>query len=381
MDAINFDISISQQTSGSCHCALRYEPLGDADGPLQVDLEPGPLPTLLSWAASSINEGSANLDSAQELGHQLYQLLFHGELGEFLRSALQDAEDAGAPLRLRLSTRDLTLMSLPWEFLYDRRRDRLFAVDRDTPLVRYLSDYATFGRPRPLAATLPLRLLMVVPAVPDLDVQGEIARVQAALQKGKLLGQQVELVALGGADGPVTVEGLRDFLQEDGQGFDILHFSGHGDTKGGRGNIRFDDAAGGEKWVAGGTFARTLKPYASPQRPRPLRLVVLNCCEGGISAPRAYGVRTLLGLAPALIQHGVPAVVAMQYQVLDAAALAFARAFYRALVLGDTAGRVDAAVTDARQALESQFEGHRSFATPVLFLRAARGVLFEVGER
>jgi serine/threonine-protein kinase len=89
-------------------------------------------------------------------------------------------------------------------------------------------------------------------------------------------------------------------------------------------------------------------------------------------------MRSLLGLAPALIQNGFAAVVAMQYKILDMAALVFARAFYRALTIGQTAGLVDAAVTEARGRLEVELQGHRSFATPVLFIHAPDGRIFEL---
>lgn len=378
MDTINFDITIGQRTGDGYPAQARCDPLGTAFDLLAIAPTQPPLASLLAWAAGAVSEDSAQLESIEALGRELYQGLCRGSLGEFLRSALQHAEARGMALRLRLGTDDLGMLSLPWEFLYDETRNRLFATDQDSPLVRYLSDYGTFGPPRPLAAALPLRMLMVVPAVDGLDVQAETDRVRDALMQGDLLGRQIQLSQLNGSHEPVTIQRLRDVLQEDAEGFDILHFSGHGDTARGRGHIRFNSSAGGEKWISSGTFARTLKPYTARQTRRPLRLVVLNACEGGISAPKAYGVRSLLGMAPALIQNGVAAVVAMQYQILDVAALSFARSFYRAMVLGTTAGLVDAAITDARQGLAAEFEGHRSFATPVLFLHTVDGLIFNL---
>lgn len=378
----NFDIIIGQPLNGRFPALAVYAPLGTASDQLTLDPRAQPLADLLAWAARSVSPASANLNLAEELGEALYAALLGGRLGDHLRSALQHAEAQGGSLRIRLATDDLTVLSLPWEFLYDRPRGLLFATDEATPLVRYLSDYATFGATRSLAASLPLRLLMVVPAVPDLDMAAEIARVREALDREGLLGGLVEMTALGGPQEAVSLQRLSDLLQDDPQGFDILHFSGHGDTEGGRGNLRFNDDRGGEQWVDGGTLGRLLKRYTQPQhRPRPLRLAVLNACEGGVSAPQAYGVRSLLGVAPALIQNGLAAVVAMQYEILDAAAIAFARAFYRALTRDTTSGQVDAAVTAARRALATQFPGHRSFATPVLFVHTADGRIFDLAAR
>lgn len=378
----NFDVTVGQLVGDVYPALAVYAPLGTASDQLAINPKAQPLADLLAWASTSVGPSAANLSQAEDLGDALYRLLLGGRLGDHLRSALRHAEDYGHGLRLRLAADDLTILSLPWEFLFDRSRGLLFATDEATPLARYLSDYATFGATRSLAASLPLRLLMVVPAVADLDVAAEIARVREALNREGLLGDLVELTVLGGPEEPVSLQRLSDFLQDDEQGFDILHFSGHGDTEGGRGHLRFNDDRGGDQWVDGGTFGRLLKRYTQPQhRPRPLRLAVLNACEGGVSAPKAYGVRSLLGVAPALIQNGLAAVVAMQYEILDDAAIAFARAFYRALTRDTTAGQVDLAVTSARRALATQFPGHRSFATPVLFLHAADGRIFDLAQQ
>ena len=57
------------------------------------------------------------------------------------------------------------------------------------------------------------------------------------------------------------------------------------------------------------------------------------------------------GLGPLLQSAGVPAVVAMQYEVADAVAIKFAEHFYGALLGGPNAGRIDCALASARLAL------------------------------
>jgi len=75
-----------------------------------------------------------------------------------------------------------------------------------------------------------------------------------------------------------------------------------------------------------------------------LKLVVLNSCKGAtLSATSAF-----VGMAPQLIEAGVPAVVAMQFEISDKAAIAFSNATYLALTSSQP---VDAAVTLARQAI------------------------------
>jgi len=73
------------------------------------------------------------------------------------------------------------------------------------------------------------------------------------------------------------------------------------------------------------------------------------------------------------MEGGVPAVVAMQYQVTDEAALAFCRVFYSTIVSGHP---IDASMAEARKALQlgNSFE----WVTPILFMRAPNGVLFDM---
>ena len=75
-----------------------------------------------------------------------------------------------------------------------------------------------------------------------------------------------------------------------------------------------------------------------------LRLIFLNACQG------AQGGRSdpFAGVAQRLVQQGAPAVLAMQFPVSDAAAIALAQAFYQALADGLPA---DTALSQARKAI------------------------------
>jgi CHAT domain-containing protein len=76
-----------------------------------------------------------------------------------------------------------------------------------------------------------------------------------------------------------------------------------------------------------------------------LRLVVLNACESAVSS--AEGVFT--STAAKLVREGVPAVVAMQYEITDDAALVFASSFYGQIARGEA---LDRAVTRARESVK-----------------------------
>ena len=92
-----------------------------------------------------------------------------------------------------------------------------------------------------------------------------------------------------------------------------------------------------------------------------LRLVVLNSCEGA----RTTLTDPYAGVATTLVQLGVPAVVAMQFEISDEAAILFAEELYTNLI-----GRqdpIDAAVAEARKAIYIEL-GTIEWATPVLFM-------------
>src|SRR4029079_16131621 len=72
----------------------------------------------------------------------------------------------------------------------------------------------------------------------------------------------------------------------------------------------------------------------------PLRLAVLNACE---SAPGG-AVDLFSSTDSNLTRRGTPAVVAMQYEITDDAAIEFSRSFYEAIASGIA---VDEALGDA----------------------------------
>ena len=105
------------------------------------------------------------------------------------------------------------------------------------------------------------------------------------------------------------------------------------------------------------------------QDERSLRLVVLNSCEGA----RGSHVDPFSGVASSLVQYGIPAVVGMQFEITDEAAITFAGRLYSALAQGFP---IDAALAQSRKAIFAA-GNDIEFGTPVLFLRAADARLFD----
>ncbi len=102
-----------------------------------------------------------------------------------------------------------------------------------------------------------------------------------------------------------------------------------------------------------------------------LRFVLLNSCEGATSNKLDIFSST----AATLVRRDIPAVLAMQYEITDWAAIEFSRAFYEALA---DSIPVDAAVVYARQAVSLALPNTVEWGTPVLYLRAPDGRIFDI---
>jgi len=147
--------------------------------------------------------------------------------------------------------------------------------------------------------------------------------------------------------------------------YNILHFVGHSrfDTRIDDGVLVLEDENKRGDWTSG----EDLGVYLRDQHT--MRLAVLNSCEGARGSVRD----PFSGVAQGLVQQGLPAVIAMQFEITDEAAIIFSRGFYAALARGYP---VDAAVAQARKAIRASPLG-LEWGTPVLYLRARDGVIFE----
>ena len=146
--------------------------------------------------------------------------------------------------------------------------------------------------------------------------------------------------------------------------YHIFHFIGHGgfDPRTQGGVLVLSDETGRGRLVAADHLGTILHDHRS------LRLVVLNACEGA----RSTRADPFAGVAQTFVQQGIPAVIAMQFEITDQAALIFAGAFYGAIADGYP---VDAALAEARKAIFIA-DNDIEWGTPVLFLRAPTGQLF-----
>ena len=362
----DFELKIERRSDGYAARVLR-SPMGEAATTFTLPLSEDRLELLvvrLSHARRSTRRiVTEETDAARELGGKLFEAIFTGEVRAALRGSLDEAarqDEMG--LRLKLRFQDTPeLADLPWEFLFDSSLERFFAQSNQTPVVRYLE---LPERIKPVAVQLPLRVLVMIssPRDPDyasLDVAREEAMLRESLrpliEDGQLVFDRLE---------DATLATLQRRLRS-GE-YHIFHFIGHGgfDKKTEEGVLILENEHGAA-WRAGAHRLGTLL-----HDHRSLRLAVLNACEGARNSRQD----PFAGVATTLIRQGIPAVVAMQFEITDEAAITFASEFYAALADGYP---VDAAVAEARKAIYAH-PNDVEWGTPVLYSRAADGVLFDL---
>jgi uncharacterized protein YegL len=149
--------------------------------------------------------------------------------------------------------------------------------------------------------------------------------------------------------------------------YHVLHFIGHGyyDRNAEDGALVLEGKDRAIRLVTGRDLGMMLRGHRS------LRLAVLNACEGAQSpSGDPFG-----GVAQVLVRQGIPAVIAMQFEISDPAALVFSHSFYQSVSDGLP---IDGAMVEARRSVF--FDGNEvEWATPVLYLRSPDGRVFSRG--
>jgi len=361
---LDFDVVIDSR-DGGYRTRVVDSPAGEAGTDFDLPFSDKDLRILILEVVGSIGRVRRHvrrIDSPDRLllenfGNQLFQAAFSGPVGECLgRSRIAaESKDAGLRIRLRLPP---PLVDIPWEYLYDEEHGFL-GLDPDTALVRY-PELPTPVKPFPISP--PLRILAMISApsdLPALDVEDEWDKLNSTLSELAGAGMvQVDRLENG------TLSSLRRQLTV--EKYHVLHFIGHGgfDEQGQDGALALESAEGKTRLVTGRSLGMMIHH-------RTLRLAVLNACEGGRNTQDdPFG-----GVAQGLVRQSIPAVIAMQFEISDPAALVFSQSFYQGIADGLP---IDVATVEARRAIFA--DGNEiEWATPVLYLRSPDGRVFNRG--
>ncbi len=282
-------------------------------------------------------------------GEDLFESLFQGEVRRLYDEAR--SRQQGRKLDLVLTSMIPWIAEKPWEFAYDRTRNSFLATE-EVHFVR--------------------NALAAVPAERIAPRRGPLRILVAAAQPvgfGRLSIEQEEEVIRRGFDALVGA-GLAEvqtlpratpgsiLSTVSSGGFDIVHFIGHGtfNEKTGVGALIFEDGNGGSLEVP----ERSVREIFCG---RGVSLIFLNACQTGSGGQADFNK----GVAQSLVSHGLPALVANQYSVLDSSATSFAQHFYWALAQGMDLGR---AAREARIAVNCSMQGDIvDWAVPVVYAR------------
>ncbi len=299
-------------------------------------------------------------DQLREIGSILFEALFGGPIRDgYLTSRGRVESQSNAGLRLQLSTAPnaVDLLGLPWELLYHRESREFLARTPLQSIVRRVAVPRLKPLPGPCEDIRVLLASATPKGLPELKAESECRRLCQLLESR---GIHSEIIP------HATVGNLERTLRH--KPFEVFHFLGHGhfDRRNGAGCVVLENSRGHPNLVSGDLLAELLSH--SPD----LRLVLLGSCQSA-RLPRREGRDPFSSMATALILAGLPAVLAMQFPVSDAAARLFSRAFYESLVVCPS---VDRAVSEGRRTVYLAQPDTWEWITPSLFRGSPDGKLF-----
>ena len=376
MEYLDFDLEVGPGRSGSYPVKVR-SPAGEAEITMRFPFDGLTLESRLKdLQIALLRSGGVprraippEVQAVQAFGQHLFDALISGEvrnrydLSRQYAGQQQIVRKQETGLRLRLHVQAPELAVVPWEYLYDARLGEYVCLSRHTPLVRYLNLPQAL---QPLKVEPPLRILGMIASPSDmepLDIQSEKDRMREAL-KDLEAARLVELKWLRGQ----TWQDLQQAMW--GGPWHMFHFIGHGgfNPMTNEGMLALADEQGRTHLMNATQLGLLLADHKS------LRLAVLNACEGA----KGSELDLFSSTAATLARRGIPAVLAMQYEITDHAAIQCGRTFYTALA---SAMPVDGAVAEARKAISLQVTNSLEWGTPVLYLRAQHSTLFELPPR
>jgi hypothetical protein len=389
------EFHISMTAVGSDRYLLRTEavapgvPLAETQVDLPIDawltqaaaLTQDPLQTLLTMSTGgarlSNSRGGPGQDAPwMQLGQSLYQHIFRDRIRDSWLAAQGIAQNRRQTLRLRLGIKDSRLQRLPWEVLYGD--DRPLATGNDVTFCRYFQapngvDLAAMP-PLPQQPS-PMRVLVVISAPDDqerLALRQEIQQIMQELAREVrpattvLNGivptpvmadsRQIELTILEQPGRPELVQAL-----EQGD-FQVLHYAGHSNISETGGELFLVNRQTGlTDWLSGEDLAGLLVNNG-------IRLAIFNSCRGAFTPQddASAGWREQ-NLVQALVNRGVPGVIAMAERIPDNVAITFTQLIYRNLHRGHP---IDLCLSRVRQGLISAYRSDQSFwMLPILYMR------------
>jgi hypothetical protein len=349
----DLELSLHRADASNHHVDFRFsQPNSDAD------IRPGQSDRV--EAVFDLPKLAGLLYNPAEYAAELTRSLFNSEsLRTAFAQARTSAQSQNVCMRLRLFVGPSApeLHNLCWELLCDPQDNSSLSTNENIYFSRYFSSLD--WRPVHLQQKGSLRALAVVANPSDLanynltpvDVTGEMDLVRAGLA-------DISITSLPAQGKPATLDEIISALRAEGS--DILYLVCHGVMTGGRALLFLEGADGKREAIKGDDLALRIKELQKPPR-----LAVLVSCQ---SAGNGSGA-ALAALGPRLVDAGIPAVIAMQSNLLMETARQFLPVFFNEL---QKDGQIDRAMAVARGMVRKQPD----FWAPVLFMRLKSGHLW-----
>lgn len=354
LDIIESDTQWIVRCSSECGEASIRVPPPYSESELKTALAQVELSLAKSYSINITRGTSAPEKSVREFGRRLTDSILQGSISVQFDRCRRLAKAEKKPMRVLLRPDGRQVGRIPWEYMVDPSRGDYLALC--VPVVR---DLQLMDPISPLPLSLPLRVLGIsaIPSdLPELDEKKERDRIAQVFQQQS--SDKVDVHWLPGDRWQDLAHALRSGT------WHVLHCVCHGgfDEESDTGYIQLSGSDGSAMRVHASDFQRLIE--GSPH----LRLIMLNACESAVSGFEDVFSST----AASLVRAGVPAVVAMQYEITDQAAFVFASFFYERIAEGLP---VDRAVMLAREEVKMSL-GSLEWATPVLFLASDTTQIF-----
>lgn len=296
-----------------------------------------------------------------QLGRQLYDALFQQDdaIRESWLRAQGIAQNRHEILRLRLGLKESRLQRLPWEAL--RHDQQPITTRSNQTFVRYSTTMLVGQSSESLAlpeADFPVRVLMVIASPHDQDhlkLLQEVRHIQDLLETTGDRPTPIQITVLEQPDRSQLAQKL-----EQGN-FQVLHYAGHSDFGQNGGDLSLvNQQTGLTERLSGDDLAGLLVNNH-------VALTIFNSCRSGhIAGDDADMDWRQQNLVQALVDRGVPSVIAMAERIPDQVAITFTRLFYHNLLSGLP---IDVSLSRTRQGLISGFGSDQHYwALPILYM-------------
>ena len=346
------------ETAGKYQVALTSADFGNSMAPVALPdkLKDYALQELLAKISLEQIAHGCNSPLPGEIGEDLWETFFqNADFNRILHSAYDHA-----PCRICIETNDDKvphILALPWEYLRIASKLSGFLVDKFS-IIRQVN--ATGNQPPEPVFTPPLKFLAAIVQPRSLttnrfDVQSAKQLLDTLHKPGQLEITQTPAT---------TISGLAQELENGVANYDGFIFWGHGAIEtlagDGEGTLLWENAT--DPAQSDRVNADRLMMALRENTP-PLKLVLLNACEGG----GEHLERGYRSVAAQLVAQDIPWGIGWKYRVLFDDTLTFTEAFLLSLA---KTGSVETAVINARKKLIlDNSNAHPSWGSPSLFAR------------